>query len=94
MSEMCSTTVTAAIPCIACKECEAVCPMEIGISGTFAAHNYLAESGDIEGAKRMAQELVKDAGLWKASGCICCGNCESVCPQNIKVRDELEKIDL
>ncbi|MFR6169240.1 MAG: 4Fe-4S dicluster domain-containing protein [Blautia wexlerae] len=32
------------------------------------------------------------AGRKSANECVKCGKCEEVCPQHIKIRDELEKI--
>ena len=36
--------------------------------------------------------LVGKHGRKSANECVKCGKCEEVCPQHIKIRDELEKI--
>lgn len=80
------------IPCTTCNYCAKVCPMKIGISGSFTAMNYLTLYNDMGAAKHQEDWLVSGHGLKKASECIKCGKCEQVCPQHIKIRAELEKV--
>ena len=80
------------IPCTTCNYCAKVCPMHIGISGSFTAMNYLTLYNDMGAAKHQEDWLVSGHGLKKASECVKCGRCEEVCPQHIKIRDELEKV--
>ena len=80
------------IPCTTCNYCAKVCPMHIGISGSFTAMNYLTLYNDMGAAKHQEDWLVSGHGLKKASECIKCGKCEQVCPQHIKIRQELEKV--
>ena len=80
------------IPCTTCNYCAKVCPMHIGISGSFTAMNYLTLYNDMGAAKHQEDWLVSGHGLKKASECVKCGKCEEVCPQHIKIRDELEKV--
>ena len=77
------------IPCTTCNYCAKVCPMNIGISGTFTAMNMLTLYGDMAAAKHQEEWLVGGHGLKSASECIKCGKCEAACPQHIAIRDEL-----
>ena len=80
------------IPCTTCNYCAKVCPMKIGISGSFTAMNYLTLYNDMPAAKHQEEWLVGGHGLKSASECIKCGKCEQVCPQHIKIRKELERV--
>ncbi|MDD3220870.1 MAG: 4Fe-4S dicluster domain-containing protein [Clostridia bacterium] len=80
------------IPCTTCNYCAKVCPMEIGISGSFTAMNMLTLYNDYAGASSECEWLVGAHGKKKAIECIKCGKCEEACPQHISIRDELEKV--
>ena len=51
------------IPCTTCNYCAKVCPMEIGISGSFTAMNYLTLYGDKASALHQENWLVGGHGL-------------------------------
>ena len=80
------------IPCTTCNYCAKVCPMEIGISGSFTAMNYLTLYGDKASALHQKNWLVDSHGRKRADQCIKCGKCEAVCPQHIAIREHLDEV--
>lgn len=80
------------IPCTSCNYCAKVCPMHIGISGSFTAMNYLTLYGDRSAARHQEDWLVAGHGLKSAGECIKCGRCEEACPQHIAIREQLAAV--
>ncbi|MBO5852532.1 MAG: aldo/keto reductase [Clostridia bacterium] len=76
------------IPCTACNYCAEVCPLGIPISELFSVRNRFLSAKITFGEAK--ETFPKDKP--KACDCIKCGACEGVCPQNIGIREELEKI--
>ncbi len=80
------------IPCTSCNYCAKVCPNSIGISGSFTAMNLLTLYRDKAAAAGQLGWLVAGHGRKNAGDCLKCGACEKVCPQHIKIRDELARV--
>ncbi len=80
------------VPCTTCNYCAKVCPMDIGISGSFGALNMYTLYGNYTLAKGRHDWDVKGQGHKTASECVKCGMCEGVCPQHIEIRKELERV--
>jgi len=80
------------IPCTSCNYCAKVCPMQIGISGSFTAMNSLTLYSDKDMAVHQENWLVGGHGLKRANECVKCGKCEEACPQHIQIRAELEHV--
>ncbi len=77
------------IPCTSCNYCLKVCPMQIGVAGTFSAMNSYKQYENVDMAKGKEDRLVVKAGYKQAKDCIECGACEAACPQHISIREEL-----
>ena len=77
-----------AIPCTTCKYC-VPCPQKVDIPGVFDAYNAAKMYEMVSQPRRVYSFLTKakkDAG-----NCTACGECESKCPQNVKIIDGLKK---
>ena len=65
------------------------CPQNVAIPGIVKAMNNQFIYGNVAGAKGNYAFATSGGGV--ASKCIGCGACEAVCPQHIKIVDELKK---
>lgn len=74
------------IGCTGCEYCQP-CPQEIKIPHIFRRYDNCAVFGGFE---KLYEKYREDPAYAK---CISCGACESACPQNIKIRDWLKKLD-
>lgn len=77
------------IPCTGCAYC-INCPAGIKIPDAFKMYNdYYAVSRDINGLRTAYNKFPEET---RADKCIQCGDCEALCPQSIKIRDNLSKM--
>ena len=76
------------IPCTACRYCCAGCPMGLEIPTLLSIANDMAVAGSFNVVSRYT---VLGEGK-QAHDCIGCGQCETVCPQKIRVPEELRKL--
>ncbi len=77
------------IPCTGCDYCRKGCPQQIQIPQIFKAMNHYLVYNNLPGAIGNYSFETRNGG--KASECIACGQCESVCPQHIEIIKELER---
>ncbi|MBQ8358834.1 MAG: aldo/keto reductase [Oscillospiraceae bacterium] len=79
------------VGCTGCGYCMP-CPKGVDIPGAFAAYNRMASEGKFAGLKEhfMCSAVRQDSTA--ASLCIGCGKCESRCPQQIPIRQELKNV--
>ena len=72
------------IGCTACRYCTDGCPRKISIPDVFRAVNTMTLYKDEFRPKAFYSGLLSQ-GHGKASDCIACGQCESVCPQHLPI---------
>ena len=75
--------------CTGCSYCMP-CPFGVDIPRNFALWNQASMYGNYEKTKQRYAAL-KEA---QASYCKECGKCEKVCPQSIKIRENLKQVKL
>lgn len=83
-----------AIPCTGCSYCTEGCPEHIAIPQYFSLYNdVMREDMEKKGwtvSYGVYESLTKEHG--KASNCIECGQCESICPQHLTIIEDLKKV--
>jgi predicted aldo/keto reductase-like oxidoreductase len=77
------------IPCTSCEYCKKGCPQSIAIPDVLGAMNRVLVYDNLKVGKNEYLWATKNNA--KASECIACGNCESVCPQHISIIEELKR---
>lgn len=71
------------IGCTACRYCCDGCPSEINIPEVFRILNTIRLYGKEWRSSNFYRGLTEKSG--KAKDCVGCGQCESVCPQHLKI---------
>ena len=82
-----------AIPCTGCSYCTDGCPKHIAIPQYFALYNGDKREAETKGWTingTYYSQIAEKAG--KASDCIGCGHCESMCPQHLTIRKYLKDV--
>ena len=77
------------IGCTSCRYCTPGCPMNISIPDVFRAVNTMNLYGDVFRPKAFYGGVLS-LGHGRASECVACGQCESVCPQHLPIIDLLK----
>ena len=71
------------IPCTGCRYCMDGCPQNIAIADFFSCFNGKKQYKDWSSDYKYSK--LTD-GKPKASDCVKCGQCETLCPQNLEIR--------
>lgn len=79
------------VPCTSCRYCVKGCPKKIPINEIFSIVNFQDKFNNPQLAKSLYANTVNRENTRKADDCIACRKCESVCPQHIKIVDELKR---
>ncbi|MCH5252094.1 MAG: aldo/keto reductase [Lachnospiraceae bacterium] len=77
------------VGCTGCGYCMP-CPKNVDIPGTFAAYNRYYTEGKITAWKEYIMCTAMRKTSSAASNCVGCGKCETHCPQQIEIRNELK----
>lgn len=77
------------VNCTGCSYCMP-CPSGVDIPRNFNIYNNAFIYNDIEGSKRIYNNLMPEDK--RASACIECGKCEESCPQTISIREHLKDL--
>lgn len=78
------------VQCTACRYCCDGCPMSIRIPDIFRALNTIRLYPKDGRPKMFYNNLIGD-GSGKASDCVACRQCESVCPQHLPIVELLKE---
>lgn len=83
-----------AVPCTGCSYCTEGCPMNIAIPQYFSIYNEdMREHLDEKGwTINFTNYDMLTHKFGKASACVACGQCESVCPQHLTIINFLKDV--
>ena len=79
---------TIKVPCTGCNYCMP-CPMGVDIPTCLSSYNNIALSSRKSAISKYASQTALKTKPQIASLCNKCGKCEKLCPQHIKIGDEL-----
>ena len=77
--------------CTGCKYCQP-CPVEIQIPEIFGMYTNHNVYGLSESARKQFADYVKEGGR-TSDACTGCGLCEKKCPQHLRIRSELVRVE-
>ncbi|SPF46963.1 Aldo/keto reductase [Candidatus Desulfosporosinus infrequens] len=81
-----------AIPCTTCRYCEKDCPQNIAIPDYFALYNSAKRALSSNFSSQFVYYINLTANHGKAGDCIDCKQCESACPQHLKITELLKDV--
>ena len=83
-----------AVPCTGCSYCTEGCPQKIAIPQYFSLYNEdMRENLEEKGwTINFTQYEILTGKFGKAKDCVECGQCESVCPQNLPIMEKLKAV--
>lgn len=81
-----------AIPCTTCRYCEKDCPVNIAVPDYFALYNSTKRAVTNNISSQFVYYMNLNANHGKASDCIGCEQCESACPQHLKITELLKDV--
>lgn len=76
------------IPCTSCRYCD-ICPEQIEMWELFTKYNHFVSYND---AKPLVDYVKKHDEEHLPPACILCYACESQCPQQINITEEIQKV--
>ncbi|KUO74287.1 MAG: Fe-S oxidoreductase [Desulfosporosinus sp. BRH_c37] len=81
-----------AIPCTTCRYCEKDCPQNIAIPDYFALYNSSKRAMSSNFSSQFVYYINLTTNHGKAGDCIDCKQCESACPQHLKITELLKDV--
>jgi uncharacterized protein len=78
------------IPCTECRYCQP-CPNGVNIPEIFRLYNLASMFDAPEGSRRSYQLFMAEKE--RADKCLQCGDCETICPQNIAIIEWLQRVE-